>query len=115
MELRLRTCVCVCSLALAQRYAHERETPSTSLSALKNMLREEIGNGPDTKAPGAAGDGSGAYSPGDYESDIRAKQFLSSGRSGRRNALGGFRVDDHVETGALDLPNRFEKLTVETG
>ncbi|XP_017879886.1 uncharacterized protein LOC108624836 [Ceratina calcarata] len=79
------------------------------------MLREEIGNGPDTKAPGAAGDGSGAYSPGDYESDVRAKEFLSTERTGRRNALTDL-LDHHhhVETGTLDLPNRFEKLTVET-
>ncbi|OAD54559.1 hypothetical protein WN48_06614 [Eufriesea mexicana] len=80
---------------------------------------EEIGNGPDTKDPGAASNGSGTYmhstrAPGTYDSDDRAKEFLSTGRTGRRNALTEI-LGRHAETGMLDLPDRFEELSVETG
>lgn len=80
---------------------------------------EEIGNGADTKDPGAGGNGSGTYihgtrAPGTYDTDDRAKEFLSTGRTGRRNALTEI-LGRHAETGMLDLPDRFEELSVETG
>lgn len=103
-----------------KRLVHEK--------ALKKMLTpgrsgpispEEIGNGPDTKDPGATGNGSGTYARGTraptaYETDERAKEFLSTGRTGRRNALTEI-LSHHAETGMLDLPDRFEELTMETG
>lgn len=79
----------------------------------------EIGNVPDTKDPGATGNGSGTYmrgarSPGSYEGDDRAKEFLSTGRAGRRNALTEI-LGHHAEPAMLDLPDRFEELSMETG
>ncbi|XP_033179018.1 uncharacterized protein LOC100750086 isoform X1 [Bombus impatiens] len=78
----------------------------------------EIGNVPDTKDPGATGNGSGTYmrgarSPGSYEGDDRAKEFLSTGRAGRRNALTEI-LGRHAEPAMLDLPDRFEELSMET-
>ncbi|XP_043603589.1 uncharacterized protein LOC122576828 [Bombus pyrosoma] len=96
--------------------------------ALKKMLTPgrsgsispaEIGNVPDTKDPGATGNGSGgaymrgARSPGSYEGDDRAKEFLSTGRAGRRNALTEI-LGRHAEPAMLDLPDRFEELSMET-
>ncbi|KAK9294837.1 hypothetical protein QLX08_010693 [Tetragonisca angustula] len=96
--------------------------------ALKKMLTpgrsepispDEIDNGPDTKDPGATENGSGTYlrgarAPGSYEGDDRAKEFLSTGRTGRRNALTQI-LGCHAKAGMLDLPDRFEKLSMETG
>lgn len=81
---------------------------------------EEMGNGPDTKDPGAAGNGSGtcargSRTPGTCDNDDRAKEFLSTGRAGRRNALTEI-LGRHAGTGEmLDLPERFEDLSMETG
>ncbi|KOX78935.1 hypothetical protein WN51_08694 [Melipona quadrifasciata] len=80
---------------------------------------DEIGNGPDTKDPGARENDSATYvrgvrAPGSYEGDDRAKEFLSTGRTGRRNALTQI-LGCHAKTGMLDLPDRFEKLSMETG
>ncbi|XP_016912280.1 uncharacterized protein LOC107997874 isoform X1 [Apis cerana] len=115
---------------LGDRYltTYTEEKRYQHLDALKKMLTpgrsgpispEEIGNGPDTKDPGATGNGSGTYArgtraPTTYETDERAKEFLSTGRTGRRNALTEI-LSHHAETGILDLPDRFEELTMETG
>lgn len=78
---------------------------------------EEIGNGPGAKDPGTSEDGSKTYTrdactPGVYENDNGMKEFLSTERTGRRNALTEY-LRRQVET--EDLPNRFDKLSVETG
>ncbi|XP_076750255.1 uncharacterized protein LOC143423073 isoform X2 [Xylocopa sonorina] len=94
--------------------------------ALKKMLTsgrsgsvhpEEIGNEPGTKDPGTSEDGSKPYTrdactPGVYESDNGMKEFLSTERTGRRNALTEY-LRRQAET--EDLPDRFDKLSVETG
>lgn len=73
---------------------------------------EEFGNGPETKNPGTAGNSS--VTPGGYENGEEAKEFLTTGRTGRRNALPNI-LGRHAETGLLDLPDRFEELSTNTG
>ncbi|CAL7948744.1 unnamed protein product [Xylocopa violacea] len=97
--------------------------------ALKKMLTsgrsgsvhpEEIGNGPDTKDPGTSEDGSKTYTrdactPGVYENDNGMKEFLSTERTGRRNALTEY-LRRQAETEELSsVSDRFDKLSVETG
>ncbi|KAG7202796.1 hypothetical protein KM043_009959 [Ampulex compressa] len=90
------------------------------VKALRKMLNprrggpvssEEIGNGPESKDNGATG--SGAVSPGTYENGDGSKEFLSTGRTGRRNALPDI-LGRHAETGLSDLPDRFEELSTHT-
>ncbi|XP_053986404.1 uncharacterized protein LOC128880394 isoform X2 [Hylaeus volcanicus] len=72
---------------------------------------DEIGNVPDAKDPGPTG--SGSVTPGSYENGEGAKEFLTTGRTGRRNALPNI-MGRHAETGILDLPDRFDELSTNT-
>lgn len=73
---------------------------------------EQIDNGPETKDPGNVGNGS--VTPGALENGEGTKEFLSTGRTGRRNALPDI-LGRHAETGLLDLPDRFDELSTTTG
>jgi len=73
---------------------------------------EEIGNGPDDKS---ASNASGSITPGgSYENGDNSKEFQSTGRTGRRNALPDI-LGRHAETGLSDLSDRFEELSTDTG
>ncbi|XP_025270609.1 uncharacterized protein LOC105259235 isoform X3 [Camponotus floridanus] len=72
---------------------------------------EEIGNGPDDKS---ASNASGSITPGgSYENGDNSKEFQSTGRTGRRNALPDI-LGRHAETGLSDLSDRFEELSTDT-
>lgn len=74
---------------------------------------DEIGNGPDDKS--ASNSTSGSVTPGGtYENGDNSKEFLSTGRTGRRNALPDI-LGRHAETGLSDLSDRFEELSTDTG
>ncbi|XP_032679661.1 uncharacterized protein LOC116848043 isoform X3 [Odontomachus brunneus] len=71
---------------------------------------EEIG--PDDK--GVSNAASGSVTPGgSYESGDGSKEFLSTGRTGRRNALPNI-LGRHAETGLSDLPDRFDALSTHS-
>lgn len=74
---------------------------------------EEIGDdGPGDK--GASGATSGSVTPGgSYENGDNSKEFLSTGRTGRRNALPDI-LGRHAETGLSDLSDRFEEMSTHT-
>ncbi|XP_011149361.1 cAMP-dependent protein kinase inhibitor beta [Harpegnathos saltator] len=73
---------------------------------------EEIGDGPDDK--GASNVASGSVTPdGSYENTDGSKEFLSSGRTGRRNALPNI-LGRHAKTGLSDLPDRFGALSTHS-
>lgn len=77
------------------------------------MGPDEIGNGPDDKS--ASNSTSGSVTPGGtYEHGDNSKEFLSTGRTGRRNALPDI-LGRHAETGLSDLSDRFEELSTDTG
>ncbi|XP_046606703.1 uncharacterized protein LOC124298570 isoform X1 [Neodiprion virginianus] len=69
----------------------------------------------DQEAQSVASDGvsSGAVSPGAVPNGETSKQFLSTGRTGRRNALPDI-LGHHADTDTADLPSRLEALTTET-
>lgn len=74
---------------------------------------EEIGDGHDDK--GASNTASGSVTPGgSYESGDNSKEFLSTGRTGRRNALPNI-LGRHAKTGLSDLPDRFGALSTHPG
>ncbi|KYN37118.1 hypothetical protein ALC56_08909, partial [Trachymyrmex septentrionalis] len=74
---------------------------------------EEIGDGPGDKGTSSAT--SGSVTPGgSYENGDNSKEFLSTGRTGRRNALPNI-LGRHAETGLSDLSDRFEELSTHTG
>lgn len=74
---------------------------------------EEIRDGPDDK--GASDATSGSVTPGgSYESGDGSKEFLSTGRTGRRNALPNI-LGRHADTGLSDLPDRFDALSTHSG
>ncbi|XP_033228476.1 uncharacterized protein LOC117180203 isoform X2 [Belonocnema kinseyi] len=54
--------------------------------------------------------GSGAVTPGSFPNGEGSKEFLSTGRTGRRNAMPDI-LGQHAETGTADLPARLEALT----
>lgn len=68
---------------------------------------EEVDNGSDTRVPPA--DGNGSVTSSACRNDSLPEEFLSSRRIGRRNAL------TYAESGMVDLPDRFEELSMETG
>ncbi|XP_011647785.1 uncharacterized protein LOC105433962 [Pogonomyrmex barbatus] len=71
---------------------------------------EEIGDGP-ASDKGASNATSGSVTPGgSYENGDSSKEFLSTGRTGRRNALPDI-LGRHAETGLSDLSDRFEELS----
>ncbi|XP_014475166.1 PREDICTED: uncharacterized protein LOC106744709 isoform X2 [Dinoponera quadriceps] len=74
---------------------------------------EEIGaDGPNDK--GVSNAESGSVTPGgSYESGDGSKEFLSTGRTGRRNALPNI-LGRHAETGLSDLPDRFGALSTHS-
>lgn len=77
------------------------------------MSPEELGNGSDGKSTSNVT--SGLVTPGgSYEHGDNSKEFLSTGRTGRRNALPDI-LGRHAETGLSDLSDRFEELSTHTG
>lgn len=66
-------------------------------------------SGADGLQAGAAG-GSGAVTPGSGINGEGSTEFLSTGRTGRRNAMPDI-LGEHAETGTADLPEKLEALT----
>ena len=58
----------------------------------------------------ASGSGSGAVTPGGFINGEGSQEFLSTGRTGRRNAMPDI-LGQHADTGTADLPERLEALT----
>lgn len=54
--------------------------------------------------------GSSSSSATTPENGVHAKEFLSSGRTGRRNALPNI-LSEHAVVGSSDLPSRLQALT----
>lgn len=76
------------------------------------MSSDEIGNGCDKNTSNTT---PGPVSPGGtFENGDNSKEFLSTGRTGRRNALPNI-LGRHAETGLTDLSDRFEELSTHTG
>ncbi|XP_012149466.1 uncharacterized protein LOC105663657 [Megachile rotundata] len=71
-----------------------------------SVTPEEIGNETDTKVPDATRNT--LVTSTTCRNDSLSEEFLSSRRSGRRNAL------TYAESGMVDLPDRFEELSVDT-
>lgn len=70
---------------------------------------DHIEDGADDK--NASNATSGSITPGgSYENGDNSKEFLSTGRTGRRNALPNI-LGRHAETGLSDLSDRFEELS----
>ncbi|XP_039303698.1 uncharacterized protein LOC105196288 [Solenopsis invicta] len=73
---------------------------------------EEIGDESGDKGP--SDPTSGSVTPGgSYENGDNSKEFLSSGRTGRRNALPNI-LGRHSKTGLSDLSDRFEEMSTHT-
>ncbi|XP_031833949.1 uncharacterized protein LOC116427577 [Nomia melanderi] len=70
---------------------------------------EEIDSGSQKKDPNATSDGNGSVTPNSCDGQLC--KFLSTGRSGRRNAITDM-LACHAEPGLVDLPDRFEDLSV---
>ena len=60
----------------------------------------------------AGSSGCGAVTPGSFSNGEGSKEFLSTGRTGRRNAMPDI-LGQHAETGTADLPARLEALTTD--
>lgn len=58
-------------------------------------------------------DNNGAVTPGSYPNGEGSKEFLSTGRTGRRNAMPDI-LGHHADTGTADLSTRLEALTTES-
>ncbi|XP_011304461.1 uncharacterized protein [Fopius arisanus] len=56
--------------------------------------------------------GGGAVTPG-FSNGEGSKEFLSTGRTGRRNAMPDI-LGQHADTDTADLPTRLERLTTES-
>lgn len=54
--------------------------------------------------------GSGAVTPGGFINGEGSQEFLSTGRTGRRNAMPDI-LGQHANTGTADLPEKLEALT----
>lgn len=68
----------------------------------------------ESEAGGGGGDAEGAVTPGSVSNGEGTKEFLSTGRTGRRNAMPDI-LGQHAETGTADLPSRLEALTTKSG
>lgn len=81
-------------------------------SVLKMQPRKQ--SKPDIGGPQTSGGGgSGGVSPGGLPNGETSKEFLSTGRTGRRNALPDI-LGHHADTDTADLPSRLEALTTDT-
>lgn len=72
---------------------------------------DEIRNEPGDKSV-SNGTG-GMITPGSYENSDNSKEFLLTGRTGRRNALPDI-LGRHAEISISDLPDRFGALSTHT-
>ncbi|XP_017793641.1 PREDICTED: uncharacterized protein LOC108575377 [Habropoda laboriosa] len=97
---------------LVQKAMKKMLTPSQSGSE-DPITPEEIGNGSVTENPRATGSDSSSYAHGTRTVGTFEVEFFSTGRTGRRNAVADL-FGRHAETEIIDLPDRFEELSVET-
>ncbi|XP_012283552.1 uncharacterized protein LOC105701402 isoform X2 [Orussus abietinus] len=63
--------------------------------------------------PKGGASASGAVTPGSYANGEGSKEFLSTGRTGRRNAMPDI-LGQHADVGTADLPSRLEALTTDS-
>ncbi|XP_014214468.1 uncharacterized protein LOC106643732 [Copidosoma floridanum] len=90
--------------------------------AVVRMLSQEYSEGepgvPGTstgcKDEGAAGSSSGAVTPSGFVNGEGTQEFLSTGRTGRRNAMPDI-LGQYAETGTADLPEKLEALSTDPG
>ncbi|XP_043275186.1 uncharacterized protein [Venturia canescens] len=80
------------------------------LSQKHPEVETEPGEG-SAKGGGGRND-NGAVTPGSYANGDGSKEFLSTGRTGRRNAMPDI-LGHHAETGTADLSTRLGALTTE--
>ncbi|KAK0071445.1 hypothetical protein PV325_012922 [Microctonus aethiopoides] len=76
-----------------------------------NADTEGIGGG--NNSSGNNGNDNGAVTPGSISNGEGSKEFLSTGRTGRRNAMPDI-LGQHADTGTADLPSRLEALTTDS-
>lgn len=76
-----------------------------------NADAEGIGGG--NNSSGNNGNDNGAVTPGSISNGEGSKEFLSTGRTGRRNAMPDI-LGQHADTGTADLPSRLEALTTDS-
>ena len=87
------------------------------VSALKMLSQAETDVNPESvaglKEPDSSKAGtSGAVTPGAVINGEGSEEFLSTGRTGRRNAMPDI-LGEHMETGTADLPEKFESLSTD--
>lgn len=63
--------------------------------------------------PSGGGDGAGGSGAVTPNSQNGTEEFLSTGRTGRRNAMPDI-LGEHAETGTADLPDKLSALTTGT-
>ncbi|XP_018346001.1 PREDICTED: uncharacterized protein LOC108750773 [Trachymyrmex septentrionalis] len=108
---------CLATSGYASRKGYRRKLTRAKVLRMLTPRRaevgpEEIGDGPGDKGTSSAT--SGSVTPGgSYENGDNSKEFLSTGRTGRRNALPNI-LGRHAETGLSDLSDRFEELSTHT-
>ncbi|CAG5095501.1 Similar to PKIB: cAMP-dependent protein kinase inhibitor beta (Homo sapiens) [Cotesia congregata] len=66
-----------------------------------------------SEASRGGGDAEGAVTPGSVFKGEGAKEFLTTGRTGRRNAMPDI-LGQHAKTGTGDLPSLLESLTTKS-
>ncbi|XP_044594956.1 uncharacterized protein LOC123272334 [Cotesia glomerata] len=80
---------------------------------LKMLSQKHTESDAESEAGGGGGDAEGAVTPGSVSNGEGTKEFLSTGRTGRRNAMPDI-LGQHAETGTADLPSRLEALTTKS-
>lgn len=83
-----------------------------------SQRQAEVDSGNDPGGNGKAGPSSGAVTPGGFSNGEGSKEFLSTARTGRRNALPHIlnqnqQQQQQQDPGTADLPSRFEALTTD--
>ncbi|XP_057326254.1 uncharacterized protein LOC130668149 [Microplitis mediator] len=84
-----------------------------SAKVLKMLSQKHAESDAESEAGGGGGDAEGAVTPGSVSNGEGTKEFLSTGRTGRRNAMPDI-LGQHAKTGIADLPSRLESLTTKS-
>ncbi|XP_034950906.1 uncharacterized protein [Chelonus insularis] len=90
----------------ARRCAREKRLRAKVLRMLSQKRAE-------ADAEGGGGGGDGAVTPGSISNGETTKEFLLTGRTGRRNAMPDI-LSQHAETGTANLPSRLDALSIDS-
>ncbi|XP_014605624.1 PREDICTED: uncharacterized protein LOC106787611 [Polistes canadensis] len=98
-------CLAISGCSRFKRYRRQR---FIRVKVLKMISPRRL----DSEGPAGGGGGGGGVG-GSKDDDNGTKAFLSTGRTGRRNALPDIH-GKHAATSISDLPDRFGELSTET-